>query len=74
MTKSYRIQLAIQTREEPSEPWKKAAEPVELARFETLEEATIFRTEVEQKYCAMATGEATLAEEMSSAQDFTAGD
>ncbi len=74
MSKPYRIQLAIQIKEDAINPWEDAAEPVDLARFETLVEARIFQIEMEQKYCAMATGEAALAEELSSAKDFTAGD
>ena len=39
MFKPYRVQLSIQSREVSSDPWEEATQPVDLARFETLEEA-----------------------------------
>jgi hypothetical protein len=58
---------------EAEEQWESVGEPLELARFETLEEAKIFQNELTQKYSAMATGESNLLGEMTSRKDFTAG-
>jgi hypothetical protein len=46
MKKSYKVFLLVQEMSEAEEQWESVGEPLELARFETLEEAKIFQNEL----------------------------
>jgi hypothetical protein len=74
MKKTYRVWLVVQEMDETENQWRDVSDPVELARFETLEETKEFQTALSQKYSAMATGESPVVRAMTSGKDFTAGD
>ncbi len=74
MSKTYSVWLQIEEMGEAKPHTENDWNRIELAVFQTLEEALMFKTEMEQRYSLLATGEIELLDQMSSPEQFTAGD
>ena len=72
MSKPYHLVLQIDGPRDDSV--RRCERTLELSSFETMEEAIICQRELEFRYSAMATGESLVAEEMTSPENFLAGD
>ena len=72
MNKPYRLMLKIDG--PPDDSVRGCERTIELSSFGTLEEAIIYQREMETQYSPMATGESREVDEMTSPQDFSAGD
>jgi hypothetical protein len=73
----YTVRLEIEKSdpaESRGEKGEKVEAPLELAAFHTLEEAILFRIEMQLDYSPLATGEMELLNQMTSPEEFTAGD
>ncbi len=74
MSKTYSVWLQIEEMGEAKPHTENDWNRIELAVFQTLEEALMFKTEMEQRYSPLATGEIELLDQMSSPEQFTAWD
>lgn len=70
----YRVWSEIEEIEQTEGRREKVAKRLELASFHTLEEALVFRTELQLEYSPLVTGEKELLNQMTSPKEFTAGD
>ena len=70
----YTVRLEIGKTDPAKSRGEKVEAPLELAAFHTLEEATLFRIEMQLDYSPLATGEMELLNQMTSPEAFTAGD
>lgn len=70
----YRVWLAVEEVDGPGDFEPKLVEQVELAAFQTLEEALTYRYELSQKYSPKVTGESEVIGQMTSPETLTAGD
>ncbi len=74
MSKIYSVWIQIEEMGAPKPHTENDWNRVEPAAFQTLEEALMFKTEMEQRYSSLATGEIELLDQMSSPEPFTTGD
>lgn len=74
MDKAYRVIIQVEGLGKNREVGEEIPRPMELASFETLEEARIFRNELMQHYSVKATGESAVLEQMTTMSDYLAGD
>jgi hypothetical protein len=72
--KSYRVWIRIEEVDEGEGAEAKLVEQVEIAAFETIEEALTYRYELAQKHSPEATGESDVIGQMTSPDTLTAGD
>lgn len=70
----YRVWLKIEEVEESEHYEGKLVEQVEIAAFQTLEQALTYRYELSQKYSPTVTGELDVINQMTSPDTYTAGD
>ncbi len=74
MNRTYKVWLIIEEIEEAKNRGEKVDKPLELAAFQSIEEAQIFCQELAQRFSARATGEVELLEEILTPDQFSAGD
>lgn len=74
MKKHYRVWLTVEEVEGSGMHDPRLVEQIELAAFETIEEALTYRYELSQKCSPRITGEAEVIGQMTSPETYTAGD